>query len=263
MLGYMVAAWLRRDGFSVLTTETRHPSGDLVGEVRQSDAVAVVNCIGITSKATLSPEGLFSTNAQLPQELAAVLASDRRLLVHASTDGVFDGRRGSYEVNEPTDALDPYGLSKRLGELAVHLGNVIVIRCSIVGFDQGPARSLLSWLLQQPGPIVGHTDHHWNGVTTLEWAKTAARALRGDSRLAPGIHQLACAQPVTKHSLLTIAARVFEHDVAITAHATGAIVDRTLIPTISGPPIVQQLEELKAHSEAVLCNARLHTNSHV
>src|SRR5450755_758654 len=113
MLGHAVTRWLRQEGFAIRTTDVRHGGDELIEEVAAADVGAVVNCLGISARRASGPEELFSTNALLPQRLAAVLGPER-LLVHASTDGVFDGRRGSYAVTEPTNAADPYGLSKRL-----------------------------------------------------------------------------------------------------------------------------------------------------
>lgn len=260
MLGHTVATWLRQQRFSVLTTTTRHPHG-LVDEVTRADADAVINCIAKTPKDTNSSDDLFSTNALLPQLLAAALAPNR-ILVHASTDGVFDGKRGRYTSTERTNATDPYGLSKRLGEAAIHLGNVVVIRCSIVGLEVRSTRNLLSWFLAQNTEIVGYTDHHWNGVTTLEWAKVAALALRGDPAITPGIHQPACAEPVTKYSLLKAAACAFDHQLDIVPRDSGFPVDRTLYPTIPGAPIERQLEGLRSwHEESGIPYARFGSDS--
>jgi dTDP-4-dehydrorhamnose reductase len=248
MLGHAVTRRLREEGFAIRTTDVRHGGDELIEEVAASDVGAVVNCLGVSASRASGPEELFSTNALLPQRLAAVLGPTR-LLIHASTDGVFDGRRGSYAASEPTNASDPYGLSKRLGELARHVGRVVIVRCSVIGLDLGRPRSLLSWLLNQTSDVVGFTNHIWNGLTSLEWAKIAVRALRNDPTIAPGIHQPACARPVSKYALLNAAARAFRHEVAIAPQDDHSPVDRTLIPTIACPPVEQQLEELRSWYE--------------
>ena len=75
---------------------------------------------------------MLLSNALLPQQLGARLGSDR-LLIHASSDGVYDGATGPYGRDDPPDAIDTYGMSKRLGELAMHLVPTVVIRTSVVG----------------------------------------------------------------------------------------------------------------------------------
>jgi dTDP-4-dehydrorhamnose reductase len=250
MLGHVVSRWLREAGFSVRTTQLRYgtPGDELLREVAGSDCGAVVNCMGTTPDRTIDPGELYAVNALLPQRLAAVLGKER-LLIHPSSDGVFDGRRGDYALSEPTNARDAYGLSKRLGELALHAGRVVVLRCSIVGLDPGRARNLLSWFLSQQTQVRGYTNQRWNGITALEWAKLAERALRADPQLPPGIHQPACALAVSKHELLQIAARVFCHRVELTAEESETSLDRSLRPSLCCSRIQEQLDELRLWSE--------------
>lgn len=258
MLGSSVARWLRARDFDVRTTDVRYGDGTsthdaLIDEVCASGCSAVVNCIGTTPRRVSGPGALFAINSVLPQRLAAALG-DGRLLVHASSDAVFDGQRGDYRVEEPPNALDAYGLSKRLGELAVHLGRVVVIRCSIVGLEQDRPHSLLGWFLAQTAPVNGYTNQYWNGITTLEWSRIAGRALSDESTLACGIHQPACARPVSKHELLESAGRAFGKAPGLVAAQSDQPVNRTLVPTIACPPIEQQLEELRLWHEGRLAS---------
>lgn len=250
MLGHTVARCLRENGFTVITTQARFSGAEddqLIAEVLAVPTAAVVNCIGQLGKRRVEGAGgaeLFLTNALLPQRLAAAMGG-RRTLVHASSDGVFDGNKGSYGCDDVPDATDPYGVSKQLGELAVHRGRVVVLRCSIVGLDASGGRGLLSWFLRQNGPIPGYTNHRWNGITTLQWARLATRALLDDPALRPGIHQPACAQPITKHELLATAAAVFDHRIEVIPRQADQPIDRTLTPTITCPSFGAQLDELR------------------
>jgi dTDP-4-dehydrorhamnose reductase len=246
MLGSAVARYLAEVGFSIRTTDTRFGGTQqdaLIDEVRNSDSVAVLNCVGTTEKRAQDIQDLYVTNALLPQRLAVALGADR-LLIHASSDGVFDGLRGSYLVTDETNATDSYGASKRLGELAVLVGRVAVIRCSIVGLDQTGSRGLLSWFLDQRGAVTGHSDYLWNGITTLEWAKVAARIIRGEVGVGPGIHQPASGVVVSKCQILETAARVFNHDIPVIRGRGATPIDRTLVPTITCPTLFDQLREL-------------------
>lgn len=249
MLGRVVARHLTESGLSVRTTRARYGGADpardaLIDDVVASNCSAVINCIGTTPGRAQDGRALFDVNALLPQRLAVSLGPDR-LLIHASSDAVFDGQRGSYAVSEVPNASDAYGASKRLGELAMQVGRVVAIRCSIVGLEPGEPRGLLGWFLKQTAPVTGYTDHRWNGITTLTWAKVALRALQGDAALTPGAHQPACGDAVSKYELLQAAARVFRHDVPLTPRSSGAPVDRTLVATIPCAPIEDQLEEMR------------------
>jgi dTDP-4-dehydrorhamnose reductase len=177
----------------------------------------------------------------LPQLLAA--SREGRLLVQPSTDGVFSGAEGASAVSKKPDAVDEYGLSKRLGEACGALGPTVLLRTSLVGPELGAPRSLFGWLRAQSGTVRGFTDQLWNGVTTLVWAKACLRALRGDT--PPGLVQLGTPQAVTKYELLALIADVFELDVRVEGQASGRPVDRRLVPTEAAAPLREQLVELR------------------
>lgn len=62
----------------------------------------------------------FRINAEAPAELARWASEHRALLVHYSTDYVFDGRKPSpYNEADPPDPLGVYGASKLAGEHAI------------------------------------------------------------------------------------------------------------------------------------------------
>ena len=168
MLGALVHRYLRERGHAVLTSDKRYcgePIDELVQEVVNSPAEAIVNCIGVTPVSGASGREMMPANSLLSVHLSSMLGG--RLLIHASTDCVFDGRRGWYRSDEPPNATDAYGLSKRVGEACVAAPNVVVLRTSIVGPPAGAGRGLLGWFLRQDGPVEGWTNHRWNGITTL------------------------------------------------------------------------------------------------
>jgi dTDP-4-dehydrorhamnose reductase len=246
MLGHVVVRIFQAAGWVVETDEGRftgEPDDALVERVVASDAEVVVNALGITTQRGISDSRLFQDNAIFPQLLAARLRGKR--LIHASTDCVFDGRRGGYEVGEMPNELGAYGLSKRLGELcaAVPGADVVIFRTSIVGPELASANGLLAWFLAQLGPVKGWSDHRWNGITTLRWGRLALDAAEG--RIAAGLHQPTTVDEHTKLEMLQLFAEVFGHDIRIEPARSEHPIDRTLRPTISEPPLVDQLVELR------------------
>lgn len=241
MLGHVVARVFVDEGYDVSVSDARF-DGDLAGpllrDVRRAACEIVINCIGTTPKQADAPT-LILVNGVLPQ----VLAAPGQLVIHASTDGVFSGRRGGYRVEDAPDAEDPYGVSKRLGELCVALGPAVVFRSSIVGPESAP-RSLLSWYLSRENAVQGYVDHVWNGVTSLAWARCALRAARGE--LASGVHHLTCAEPVSKARLLAAFREAFEGGPEVVPVRSTSPVNRTLVPTLALASIEEQLAELRA-----------------
>jgi dTDP-4-dehydrorhamnose reductase len=82
----------------------------------------VVNAAAYTAvdRAEQEPESAFRANAQAPGALAEACARQGALLVHYSTDYVFDGSATRpYREDDPTAPLGVYGASKLAGEQAV------------------------------------------------------------------------------------------------------------------------------------------------
>ena len=236
MLGQTVARYLAEQGYDIVTSDRRYtgmPDDPLIEALRSSSARVIVNCIGV-----LGPDPmLMAVDALLPWEVAGL----GRLVIHPSTDCVFRGDRGWYSVEDPPDAIATggrgfYGLAKRMGE--VHASNVVILRASIMA----PSGGTLGWFLSQSGPIDGWTDHRWNGITTLAWARLAADAIEG--RIEPGLHQPTTTETITKYDLLRLFGRVFDHPIEVRPVSTEPC-DRSLEPTIAMPPIRDQLVALR------------------
>lgn len=113
-----------------ITNET-----DVTSYFRKNKPDVIVNCAAYTAvdKAESEPEPAFRINAEAPAILAAQAAATGALLVHVSTDYVFDGTGSRpYLESDPTNPASVYGKSKLAGEEAVRTsgGNAIIIRTS-------------------------------------------------------------------------------------------------------------------------------------
>jgi dTDP-4-dehydrorhamnose reductase len=100
-------------------------------------------------------------------------------VIHISTDAVFSGRLlRPYTATDPPDPIDVYGMTKALGESPA--GNVLNIRCSIVGRDSR-CRGLIEWYRGATSPsVTGFVDYVWTPVTTVQVADFCAALVRGD-----------------------------------------------------------------------------------
>jgi dTDP-4-dehydrorhamnose reductase len=255
MLGHVVGRAFAEAGIEVVTSDERYtggPSDALVEAARDSGAEVVVNCLGLIKQKSVDPRELALANALFPLHLVQRLAPSQHLL-HASTDCVFAGTRGGYRVDDERDATDDYGRSKILGEGVAQWPNATVIRVSIVGPAPGPTdgrgAGLLGWFLAQPADaeLRGFTNHRWNGITTLEWARVALELLR---RRAAGETLPRIVQPgsdaVDKCALLGLFRDAFNTTHRIVPTAADEPADRTLVPTMRRAPLVEQLQQLAA-----------------
>jgi dTDP-4-dehydrorhamnose reductase len=91
-------------------------------QVRSIQPDIIVNAAAYTAvdKAETESDLCLSINAIAPGILAELARESQALLVHYSTDYVFDGTKvGAYTETDPTNPLSVYGASKLAGEQAI------------------------------------------------------------------------------------------------------------------------------------------------
>jgi dTDP-4-dehydrorhamnose reductase len=104
------------------------------------------------------------------------------------------------------------------------------LRVSIIGPEVGRSTSLLEWVRNQPkgAEISGYTDHLWNGITTMHFAKIA-RGIAEADLFSPGVFHVLPKDDVTKQELVSsMAMHLGRSDLAISPVSTGDGIDRTL-----------------------------------
>jgi dTDP-4-dehydrorhamnose reductase len=123
-LGEVIAATrsgVFEDGMPCMAADFDLPDAlpALIGRVAPD---IVVNAAAYTAvdRAESDREAAFRSNAQAPQRIAEACAAQGSLLVHYSTDYVFDGTgTRPYREDDATSPLGVYGESKLAGELAI------------------------------------------------------------------------------------------------------------------------------------------------
>ncbi|MGG1518505.1 SDR family oxidoreductase [Paenibacillus oryzisoli] len=217
----------------------------LLGQIQPD---AVINAVGLLNDEARSrqTEGIY-VNSLLPHLLAEYGQLFGFRLIHISTDCVFSGSRGDYTEWDTADALSVYGKTKSLGEVAAP--HALTIRTSIIGPELKPGGiGLFHWFMQQKGDIQGYSQVFWNGVTTLELAKAIAWCLK---RPIHGLVHLAGQPKLSKHELLLLLQKQFQHD-AVTIHANADMKsDKSLVSTRTDftypvAPYPQMIAELHA-----------------
>lgn len=252
MLGSMVFQYLRRNpDLAVLGTARKAMTGMLqfdaaefvAGKVSADDlktADYVINCIGIIkphchddNEAEVTTA--ITVNALFPHVLTSELTKLQKSpkIIQIATDCVYSGKTGDYLESAQHDPTDVYGKTKSLGE--VRSENLLNIRCSIIGPEQGTSFSLLEWFLHQPAgaQLSGYDNHFWNGITTLQFAELCEKIILKNSFVnlvkTNYSHHFLPNEKVTKFQLLQIFQKVFKtnFEIAQTSAATG-MVDRSL-----------------------------------
>ncbi len=190
----------------------------------QAKPQVVVNCVGLTKHL---PEGnqpisALTTNAVLPHRLAEQCAIAGARLIHVSTDCVFSGNKGNYRESDVPDATDVYGRSKVLGEVTA--GQVLTLRTSTIGHENGTANGLLEWFLSQD-ECKGFRHAIFSGLPTVEFARVVRDFVIPNPSLS-GLYHVGAA-PIDKLSLLRLIARAYRKSTLISEDDSFRI-DRSL-----------------------------------
>src|SRR3989338_797157 len=255
MLGSMIVDWLARDlslkvGATVRDRRYLEHGRALLPEVQwrlldaEDDSYAsalsiledygwVINAIGVIKQFIrddnpVEVERAIRVNALFPHRLARKARETGARVLQIATDCVYSGREGRYTEEAPHDPLDVYGKTKSLGEARSDI--VFHLRCSIIGPELKNHVSLLEWFLKQPlgAKLTGFTNHRWNGVTTLHFARICQGIIKSDLKL-PYLHHVIPGGEKTKAEMLEeFAAKYGREDIKIARGEAVNVIDRTL-----------------------------------
>lgn len=248
LLGNAVTRYLNQQpDVEVITTNARYGQFDYFKTLKDMSPDFIINCIGMVPQRKPSDSELYySYNYQLVADLDTLGIK----ILNPTTDCEWNGSLSLGELyykSTPRNVIDDYGLSKaKSSDFIVNKSkNSKLIRTSIIGIELNSSVSLLSWFLSQEKEVTGYTNHYWNGITTLEWAKQAYRLiLEWDIRLTET--QLGTSETRSKYELLELFKSVFNKDVKINiGGADQNIVNKCLKSDYPIPNLREQLIELK------------------
>ena len=161
----------------------------------------VVNTAGLLIEESESkPLDAVLLNAVLPLSLNSFSKKLDFRLIQISTDCVFSGDHGPYQVSDINDAKTIYGRTKALGEIIDRTN--LTIRTSVIGPDlKVDGKELFNWFMHQSGNVRGFCKSIWSGVTTLELAKCIENCILYN---VEGIHHLSSREAISKYDLLSL-----------------------------------------------------------
>ncbi len=200
-----------------LTALDRTGAGGLGGDLADLDSLAatvralrpavIVNAAAYTAvdKAESEPELAHRINAEAPMVLAREAAALGALLVHYSTDYVFDGSGSApWAEDAPTGPLSVYGRTKLAGEAAIRASGCrhLIFRTSWVYAARGGnfAKTMLRLAQEREQLTVIHDQ--WGAPTGAELiADVSAQAIRylQQHEGAVGTYHLAASGETTWH----------------------------------------------------------------
>ncbi len=173
-------------------------------------------------------EHAIAVNATFPFSIQREIARNSTKVIQIATDCVYSGKKGKYVEVDVHDALDVYGKTKSLGE--VNSDAFLHLRVSVIGPENGTRNSLLAWFVHQEklAKLSGFTNHVWNGITTLHFARICLGIIKNDAKL-PVLTHIVPGNTLNKSELLKIFSEVFDRkDVSITSKKAKERINRTL-----------------------------------
>lgn len=184
--------------------------------VRWADYHTVVNAAAATDVDAAETErgrvAAWRVNARGVATLAAIAARHRLLLVHLSTDYVFDGSRPEHPEDEPFSPLSVYGQSKAAGDIAAATApRHYIIRTSwVVGDGPNFVRTMADCAARGTDPAV--VDDQFGRLTFADELARGIAHLIGSG--APyGTYNLTNSGPVTTwHAIAREVFRLLGHD---------------------------------------------------
>lgn len=123
---------------------------DCLAAVPTTGLDVVINCVAISQPAVCEKDPELAKSLNIPSVLLSGLenyanrSSHFPLVIHLSTDQVYDGSRSFWKESDPTDPINEYGKSKLAAEQEIQARwpNYIILRSSIIYGPQPPGASV-------------------------------------------------------------------------------------------------------------------------
>ncbi len=155
----------------------------------------------------------IAINAIGAKNLALVANQNDIRLIHISTDGIFDGKKGNYSEEDIPNPVNVYGKSKLMGEQLIqeNSNNYVILRTNFYGYNE-QGKHLLNWVLttlKQKKQLIGFDDILF---TPLEISNLCMMIRDITMKNIHGIIHLASDKTISKYQFAIEAANVFQLD---------------------------------------------------
>ena len=220
----------------------------------------VVNCAAWTDVlgAESKPDAAWRINAEAPGALARGALQAGAVLLHVSTDYVFDGRAAPYAEDAPPAPLNAYGRSKLAGELAIRASGCahLIVRSGWIYSLQSRnfVRAVLDQL-ERGAPLQAPVDQFGGPTSAAALAHMIVALLES----AGGTHAGLLAALRSRGSLLHAACpgRASRHDLAIAVAADWAARRDRPVSTVAAVRTADLAEPVQRPADSTLALDRL------
>jgi len=224
-LGSCLKHALINQGFDTFCTKQNHVQENLRVDIRKINEIkkcistikpnAVINCAAVTDLDYLEKNSdiAFAVNTEGAKNVALICNEEKVRLIHISTDGVFDGKIGSYDENDVPHPINIYGQSKLQGENFVKncLENFMILRTNFFGYNE-ERKNLFTWIytmLKQQKEFTGFSDVFFNPLEISNLCHIIIEILTIKEN---GILHLTSDAQISKYDFARKVANTFEFD---------------------------------------------------
>lgn len=206
----------------------------------------VINCVGVIKQRNNAEDlDFIIVNSAFPHYVNNVCKNVGARFINISTDCVFSGFDGDYNEESLHDAEDIYGRTKSLGEPS----DATTVRTSIIGEEKNNFCSLIEWVKgNRDKKVNGFTNHLWNGITCLQFAKVCEYIITKDYYWE-GVRHIFSPRYITKYELVKLISKVYDLNISVIPFAADVFCDRTLQSiyesSIDIPELEVQIKEQK------------------
>jgi dTDP-4-dehydrorhamnose reductase len=225
LMGSKVAELATRRSHDVFSGYAEHPpelgegikydltdAKSIARAIRTSEPDIIIHTAALTDvdRCEIDKDLAFKANVLGTKALAEAAKVAGAFILYTSTDYVFDGSKGMYKEDDPTNPMNYYGLSKLLGEAYC---DSVARACVIYGAK--PARGKINfalWIIEslvKGQRIKLVTDQY---VTPTLNTNLAEMVLEVAERKLPGIYHLAGATRISRYDYAVDLARAFGLD---------------------------------------------------
>jgi dTDP-4-dehydrorhamnose reductase len=207
---------------------------------------AIVNCSAVINQdAEKNKADASFINAFLPHFLERVTENSNTIVVHRSTDCIFSGKKGQYDLHDFPDDPSFYARTKSVGE--IENKKDITIRTSLIGPElEKDGIGLFNWFYSQKDDINGFENSIWTGLTTIEFSREIEFLLK---KKAHGLFQLVPNYSINKYNLLLLFEKSFPGNRKV-IRVNNQRVDKSLKKVTNGyeidiPEYPEMIEEMR------------------
>ena len=170
------------------------------------------------------PDEAYNTNVNSTENIVRACKLNKSMLIHISTDFVFDGRKGFYNEEDIPNPINIYGKTKYEAEKIVINSSLeyILIRTSIYGKNIQNKKCFIERViesLRNNAKLNAFADIYSTPILVNNLARMINRLYDNEAR---GIFHIGCDERISRYSLAIKTARVFSLNENLIVHVNSS-----------------------------------------